>query len=385
MVSLKKKLQVLKKNLKEWNMQVRVDRLNDKDELIKKLLVLDKQVDPGCATSTNLENRRMLFKELMGIEKKDMDDLAQKAKIKWPIEGDDNTKFFHCILNNSRKQMAIRDIFKNGVWMDDLMTVKAKFLDQFSVRFAKPTTPMASVVHNFTYILSFEQVAALEADVSFEEIKKAVWDCDSFVSKEQFAFIKGRQILDGPFIMNEVLSWCKFKNKSDMVFKVDFEKAYDLVRWEFLDIMSRMEFGVRWRNWIQGCLSFSRGSVLVNGSPIEEFQLFRGLRQGDPLSCFMFILVMESLHVAFQKVVDNCLFCGISLDSSSSCCLSHLFYVDDAIFVGEWKDSNVKNIVRVLHSFFLALGLKINLNKSKLLGYEVLFRRLKIWLLLLDV
>lgn len=54
---------------------------------------------------------------------------------------------------------------------------------------------------------------------------------DSLVSKEQTAFIKDIHILNGPFIMNEVLAWCKAKKKATMVFKVDFEKAYDSVRW----------------------------------------------------------------------------------------------------------------------------------------------------------
>ncbi|GJQ89099.1 RNA-directed DNA polymerase, eukaryota, reverse transcriptase zinc-binding domain protein [Tanacetum coccineum] len=56
--------------------------------------------------------------------------------------------------------------------------------------------------------------------------------------------------------------------------------------------------------WIRGCLKSARGSIIVNGSPTEEFQFYKGLKQGDPLSSFLFILVMESLHISFQRVVD---------------------------------------------------------------------------------
>nr|GFA20586.1 RNA-directed DNA polymerase, eukaryota [Tanacetum cinerariifolium] len=95
------------------------------------------------------------------------------------------------------------------------------------------------------------------------------------------------------------------KRKQSMIFKVDFKKAYDLVRWDFIDtILKKFGFGDKWCNWIGSCLQSSRGSVLVNGSPTSEFQFFKGLKQGDSLSPFLFILVMERLHVSFQRVVD---------------------------------------------------------------------------------
>lgn len=57
---------------------------------------------------------------------------------------------------------------------------------------------------------------------------------DSLVSMEQSAFIKGRQILDGPFILNEMLSWCKQHKQKAMILKIDFQNVYDSVRWDLL-------------------------------------------------------------------------------------------------------------------------------------------------------
>ncbi|GKF75374.1 RNA-directed DNA polymerase, eukaryota, partial [Tanacetum coccineum] len=107
-------------------------------------------------------------------------------------------------------------------------------------------------------------------------------------------------------------------------------------------------------------------SILVNGSPTTEFQFHRGLKQGDPLAPYLFILVMESLHPSFSRVIEAGLFTGIQVDSSVT--LSHFFYADDAIFIGKWNSDNVKCITHMLHCFSLLSGLSINLKKSQLLG-----------------
>ncbi|GJR25015.1 RNA-directed DNA polymerase, eukaryota, reverse transcriptase zinc-binding domain protein [Tanacetum coccineum] len=92
------------------------------------------------------------------------------------------------------------------------------------------------------------------------------------VNEVQSAFISDRQILDGPFILNEVLHWCKLRKKQALIFKVDFKKAYDSVRWYFLDeILRKFGFGDKWCKWIQSCLQSSRGSIMINGSPTKEF------------------------------------------------------------------------------------------------------------------
>nr|GFC39233.1 RNA-directed DNA polymerase, eukaryota [Tanacetum cinerariifolium] len=121
--------------------------------------------------------------------------------------------------------------------------------------------------------------------------------------------------------------------------------------------------------WIQSCLRSSRGSILVNGSTTEEFQFFKGLKQGDPLSSFLFILIMESLHISFQRVVDRGLFTGIKLNSMVS--LSYLFYADDVIFIGQWSELNIDTLVQVLECIYRASGLSINMCKSKIMGVNV--------------
>ncbi|GJZ90317.1 nucleotide-binding alpha-beta plait domain-containing protein [Tanacetum coccineum] len=105
------------------------------------------------------------------------------------------------------------------------------------------------------------------------------------------------------------------------------------------------------------------------GSPTEEFQFGKGLKQGDPLSPFLFILIMETLHISFQRVVDARMFHGIKLGSLVN--LSHMFYADDAVFVGEWSESNITTLVHVLDCFHKVSGLKINMSKSNVIGFYV--------------
>ncbi|GJV55571.1 RNA-directed DNA polymerase, eukaryota [Tanacetum coccineum] len=124
-----------------------------------------------------------------------------------------------------------------------------------------------------------------------------------------------------------------------MVFKVDFAKAYDSVRWDFLDdVLRSFGFGSKWRSWISGCLTSAMASVIVNGSPTSE-------------------------------VIEAGMFKGLLVDNSVM--ISHLFYADDAIFAGEWSDSNLDCILQVLQCFYFASGLKINVQKSNLMGVGI--------------
>ncbi|GJW45976.1 RNA-directed DNA polymerase, eukaryota, reverse transcriptase zinc-binding domain protein [Tanacetum coccineum] len=89
-------------------------------------------------------------------------------------------------------------------------------------------------------------------------------------------------------------------------FKVDFEKAFDSVCWNFLlNIMKQIEFSKKWRKYIKGCLNSATVSVLVNGFLTNEFKMERGLRQEDPLSPFLFIIVMEALQISILEALKS--------------------------------------------------------------------------------
>ncbi|GJU79584.1 RNA-directed DNA polymerase, eukaryota, reverse transcriptase zinc-binding domain protein [Tanacetum coccineum] len=164
----------------------------------------------------------------------------------------------------------------------------------------------------------------------------------SIISNTQSAYIKGRQITDGPLVVSELISWSKKHKSKLMNFKVDFEKAFDSIHWSFLDnVMIQMSFGFIWCNWIKGCFNSATSSVLINGSPSKEFSLERGLRQGDPLSPFMFLVDAEALHVVKEEAIEKKEFRGIRVTQNCNT-ISHLEFANDVLFVGEWSECNVK-------------------------------------------
>ena len=156
----------------------------------------------------------------------------------------------------------------------------------------------------------------------------------SLISESQNAFVGGRQILDSVLIANECLDSRLKSLVPGVVCKLDIEKAYDHVNWDALFyLLDRMGFGVRWRGWIKACISTVRFSIIVNGSPIGFFGNSRGLRQGDPLSPLLFLLIMEVLSRILKKTEDYGLLRGFLVGPTNSIGvrISHLLFADDTI------------------------------------------------------
>lgn len=124
-----------------------------------------------------------------------------------------------------------------------------------------------------------------------------IWEVmHKVVENTQSAFVGRRQMLDSVIVANEVIHEAKSKRKPSQIFKVDFEKAYNAVNWKFsYYMMAKLGFCNRWVSWIKGYLESSSISVLVKGRATREFNVHRGIRQGNPIAPFLFLIVAKGL------------------------------------------------------------------------------------------
>ncbi|GJY36025.1 RNA-directed DNA polymerase, eukaryota [Tanacetum coccineum] len=176
-IRLKKKLQILKNAMKVWSKEART-RLHEKKINIQlKLSDIKKLIDQGTSNVETINKRTTLLNEIQEIHASKAIEASQKTKIRCSIEGDENTKYFHGILNKKRSQLAIRGTLVNGEWISDPVKAKHEFFSYFSKQFSPPLTPRFSFDYTFPNRLSTDQIKDLERSVTYDEVKRAVWDC----------------------------------------------------------------------------------------------------------------------------------------------------------------------------------------------------------------
>ena len=153
------------------------------------------------------------------------------------------------------------------------------------------------------------------------------------VSKAQRDFVERRQILDAVLIANGAIDSVLKINENGILCKLDIEKTYDNVDCLFFSVMQKMGFGEKWIGWIKWCISTASFSMLVNGTSTGFFQSSRGLRQGDPLSPYLFVIVMEVFSCFLKRAVDGgfLLGCRVKGRSEEGVQISHLLFVDDTL------------------------------------------------------
>ncbi|GJY40543.1 cysteine-rich receptor-like protein kinase [Tanacetum coccineum] len=290
----------------------------------------------------------------------------QKARIKWAVEGDANSKYFHSVIRKRRSNNMIRGLSVDGIWVEDREGIKQGMAEHYHTLFMESNTERPNVISDSFLSISEEEAMELENRFSEEEVWGAIKSCGSskapgpngfnfkfikryweilkgdlmaaidwfwengeisrgcnasFISlipktsdplspkdyrpisligcyykivtkllaerikkvigkvigKVQNVFIKGRYILDGVLVANETIDYLRSHRKQGLVFKVDFEKAYDSVCWNFIQsVMRQMGFSSKWCKWVDVCLRTTSVSVLVNGSPSNEFNMARG-------------------------------------------------------------------------------------------------------------
>nr|GEX04341.1 RNA-directed DNA polymerase, eukaryota, reverse transcriptase zinc-binding domain protein [Tanacetum cinerariifolium] len=174
LISFKKKLQHLKGAICEWIATKRLDSSKLKNEHLLRLSLINVKIDHGNATDLEFPNRRESFRILGDLDRIVVFDLAQKARIKWASEGDENSSFFHATLKKCRRHLAIKGILIEGDWIKNPDSIKTIFVEHFQDRFQHTNgTPTSFDVDMLNHISS-DQREFLDRSFSRDKIKKAV-------------------------------------------------------------------------------------------------------------------------------------------------------------------------------------------------------------------
>ena len=171
-------------------------------------------------------------------------------------------------------------------------------------------------------------------------------------------------------IANEVVDSMLKRNESGVLCKLDIEKAYNRPNWNFLLTMIRkMGFGEKWVGWIRWCISSASFLALVNGTPSDLFQSTRGLRQGDPLLPYLFVIRMKALSCLINRAESGGFLSSYRVRGrgGDEVQVTHLLFVDDAMVFFEDSAEQMVFLSWILMWLEAISGLKINLNKSEIL------------------
>ncbi|PNX89907.1 cysteine-rich receptor-like protein kinase, partial [Trifolium pratense] len=387
---LKEKFKWIKTALKDWhtnhtqNFPSRIESLKDR------LAVLDEKGGDEALSETELAEFHGVSSDIHSLSRLNASICWQQSRSRWLNEGDANTKYFHSILASRRRVNAISSLQVDGSAVEGVASIRHAVVSHFASDF-KAVNVERPGVENLTFKrLQATEASSLIKPFSLEEVRAAVWDCDSYkspgpdginfgfikdfwpemhgdimrfisefhrngrltkglnatfialipkvdspqsvISASQTAFVKGRQIIDGILIANEVVDEARKSKKELLLFKVDFEKAYDSVDWVIWMLL-----------WCE-CV----------------FQLFggSGLKNGDLLSPILFLLAAEGLHVLMEAMVERNLFTGYKVGELALVSVSHLQFADDTLLLGTKSWANVRALRAVLVLFESMSGLR---------------------------
>ncbi|CAL1393436.1 unnamed protein product [Linum trigynum] len=186
------------------------------------------------------------------------------------------------------------------------------------------------------------------------------------VAPRQSSFIPGRQTTDNIIVLQEVLHSLRKKKgkRGGIVLKIDLEKAYDRLRWDFLrDTLKEVGLPSLWINCIMFCVESNKMRLLWNGELSDPITPTRGVRQGDPLSPYLFVLCMERLSHRIDQAIQEKNWKPLSL-SRGGPLISHLFFADDLILFAEADGAQVRIIKRCQDEFCHSSGQRVNYEKS---------------------
>ncbi|XP_075101661.1 uncharacterized protein LOC142177098 [Nicotiana tabacum] len=264
---------------------------------------------------------------------------AEFFKEYWGIVGED-------IIN------AILQFFENGKLLKEVNCTTITLVPKV----ANPT-----YVKDYKHIAYCSTIYKLIANVLTGRLKRVV---DYLVGPTQSAFIEGRNILDNVIVAHELVKGYSHKGVSPRcMVKVDIRKAYDSVNWGFLKMLL-LEYGIPLKvvELIMTHVFTVSYSLFINGGLTPIFQAKKGLRKGDPMSPYLFVLAMEYLNMSLKQLRHNLDFNYHSRCASKE--LVHICFVDDLLMCCRADKVSIQLMLQAFHHFSTVSGLRANLEKS---------------------
>nr|GFC62486.1 RNA-directed DNA polymerase, eukaryota, reverse transcriptase zinc-binding domain protein [Tanacetum cinerariifolium] len=220
----------------------------------------------------------------------------------------------------------------DGVWIEQPTDVKREFFNHFRDRFDKSKDERITIEMMFPRHISNDQQVELERDLTKEELKLAVWDCGTDKSPGPDGFTFGF-----------------------------YHHFWSLIEQDVFDAVNHF--------FIHGDIPKGGNPSLITLIPkVPAANLVKDFRPTCLIGS-VYKIIAKILANRLIGVLDNIVHEGLNL--SNVLCLSHMFYADDAVFVGQWSDENINTLINVLDCFHRASGLKINMSKSKLFSVNV--------------
>ncbi|KAA3485773.1 reverse transcriptase [Gossypium australe] len=311
----------------------------------------------------------------------------QRARVNWLQFGDKNTAYFHRSATTRHRANTISKlVLGDGIEVTDDAGLQEAAKDYFVSLFSsRRTVDPKKVLEGIEQCVSQETNEALQSPFKEEEVRSALKGMGSvkapgpdgfpalffqkywhIVGKES-AFIPGRLIFDNILLAYEMLHTFRQKRtgkKGYMAVKLDMSKAYDRVEWNFVkQVMRKMGFADGWIDLIMKCITTASYAVIVNGSRGFSFQPSRGLRQGDPLSLFLFLICSEGLSALMRSAKTSGLIKGAKA-SRRGPAIYHLLFVDDCILFGEATESGANILKEILKEYANCSGQCVNFDKT---------------------
>ncbi|XP_026383344.1 uncharacterized protein LOC113278817 [Papaver somniferum] len=423
---LSAKLLSEKKGFRDWNKSSFGNIQTDISTIRKDLLELQISDPTDTTTTARLKTRLEYLYTLEELYWKD------KYREVWLIEGDINTPYFHRVTLSKRKRNVISWIKNSSnailIYRD---SIGNSFLDYFKNLYSSQPQQFQDEILNDLHVkFSVENNDTLNLPLTAEGIKKTVVDMTqtcfrtrhiakvfnhtnialipkvplaelvnqyrriglcNFIYKilsktlanrikpfmnniisHQSSFIPKRIISDNIILANEAIYSVNHNDKVEgtAAIKLDMSKAYDKLEWSFLEkVLMKMGIVENWIKLINQCVSTVSYFVLLNGSPTGCFQPERGLRQGDHLSPYLYIICDEALSSYIDSLQRNGTLKGIKICKNAPE-MTHLLFADDSLLFSSATTENFIIIKGYLQKYCLASGQEINFDK-----YDILFSR----------